>query len=148
MYILILILPLISSILGLCGRWLGRSVSTFSNVLLLGLAWIISLILFFDVCYCANVINVKLYTWLLIENYNITFGLLFDPLSSSMIVVICTISMFVHLYSLGYMSHDPYLIRFMSYLSFFTFCMLILVTSDNFLQLFIGWEVLVYVRIY
>jgi len=70
--------------------------------------------------------------------YTISFGLLFDSLSSAMIVVVTTISMFVHIYSLAYMSHDPHLARFMSYLSIFTACMLILVTADNYLQLFIG----------
>lgn len=83
-----------------------------------------------------------------IDIYTITIGLLFDSLSSSMIIVVTTISMFVHLYSAAYMSHDPYIIRFMSYLSIFTFFMLMLITSDNFLQFFMGWEVLVYVRIY
>lgn len=70
--------------------------------------------------------------------HKITFGFLFDSLSGLMCVVVCTISFLVHLYSLGYMSHDPYLVRFMCYLSLFTFSMLLVVISDNFLQMFLG----------
>lgn len=70
--------------------------------------------------------------------YQISFGLLFDYLSCTMILIICTISGIVHLYARSYMSHDPYLVRFMGYLSLFTIFMLILVTADNFMQLFIG----------
>lgn len=83
---------------------------------------------------------VSLYQWILIDIYSIKFQLLFDPLSSAMIIVVTSISLLVHLYSTAYMSHDPYILRFMCYLSSFTFCMLILVTSANYVQLFIGWE--------
>ncbi len=76
----------------------------------------------------------------MLDAYIINIGFLFDVLSSSMIVVVTTISMLVHIYSTSYMSHDPYLLRFLCYLSLFTVCMLILVTASNFLQLFIGWE--------
>ena len=70
-----------------------------------------------------------------------------DPLSTVMLVVVTFVSALVHIYSIGYMSHDPHKPRFMSYLSLFTFSMPALVVSDNFLQLFFGWEELVYVLI-
>ena len=66
--------------------------------------------------------------------------MLIDPLSAVMLVVVTSVSSLVHIYSIGYMSHDPHKPRFMAYLSLFTFAMLMLVTSDNFLQLFFGWE--------
>jgi NADH-quinone oxidoreductase subunit L len=81
-----------------------------------------------------------LYNWIVLDYSKIVIGFLFDSLTSVMLLIITSISFFVHLYSIGYMSHDPHLNRFMSYLSLFTFFMLILVTSDNFLQLFLGWE--------
>ena len=71
-----------------------------------------------------------------------------DPLSSIMLVVVTFVSALVHIYSIGYMSHDPHKPRFMSYLSLFTFSMLALVVSDNFLQLFLDGRVLDYVLIY
>lgn len=140
MYILILVLPLLSGLLGLFGRWLGRFGVSLLNTFLLFVTWFLSIWIFVEVCLYSTVVNIYLYTWLTIDIYQLNIGLLFDSLSSSMVVVVLTISMLVHLYSTAYMSHDPYLIRFMSYLSWFTFCMLILVTSDNFFQLFIGWE--------
>ena len=75
---------------------------------------------------------------MLVDGFQIHFGLLFDPLTSFMLVIITFISFLVHVYSLDYMSHDPYQTRFFCYLSLFTFFMLLLVTADNFLQLFIG----------
>jgi proton-translocating NADH-quinone oxidoreductase chain L len=75
-----------------------------------------------------------------LDIYVIECGLLFDGLTCSMLIIVTGISMFVHIYSIGYMSHDPHLPRFMSYLSLFTFFMLLLVTSDNYVQMFIGWE--------
>src|SRR5690606_25298172 len=78
--------------------------------------------------------------WVNSELFNVSFGFLFDSLTVVMLVVVCSISTLVHLYSLEYMSHDPHLPRFMSYLSLFTFFMLILVTSNNLLQMFVGWE--------
>jgi NADH-quinone oxidoreductase subunit L len=140
MYILILVLPLISSGLGLIGRWLGRSGSAVLSTWLLFITWGLAIYVYFEVCLCANIVNIKLYTWLLIGIYQLNIGLLFDQVSSTMIVVVTTISMLVHLYSTAYMSHDPHLTRFMSHLSLFTFHMLVLVTADNFFQLFIGWE--------
>ena len=68
----------------------------------------------------------------------VNFAFLFDPITSIMLLVVCFISFIVHLYSIDYMKYDPSFIRFMSLLSLFTFCMLLLVSSDNFLQMFIG----------
>lgn len=141
MYILILILPLLGSILaGLCGRYFGREGSAFLSTLTLFLSWILSLFIFYEVGICHSIVDIKLYQWFIIDIYQINIGLLFDALSGTMIVVVTSISMLVHLYSTGYMSHDPHLSRFMSYLSLFTFFMLILVTASNFFQLFVGWE--------
>src|SRR3546814_4246649 len=81
------------------------------------------------------------YSWVNSELFNVSFGFLFDSLTVVMLVVVCTISTLVHLYSMEYMSHDPHLPRFMSYLSLFTFFMLILVTENNLLLMFVGWEV-------
>lgn len=74
------------------------------------------------------------------EALNVNIGLLFDSLTCIMLLIVTGISFFVHLYSVGYMSHDPHIVRFISYLSLFTFFMLILVTADNYVQMFIGWE--------
>lgn len=87
-----------------------------------------------------SVVFIPIYQWIAIDIFTINFGLLFDTLSSFMLSIVCTISWLVHIYSIGYMSHDPYHARFIGYLSLFTFYMLVLVTSDNFVQLFIGWE--------
>lgn len=149
MYFLVILLPLLSSlIIGFGGFYIGRKNAAFFSVSLLFLAWVCALFIFWEVCIYQNIVSIKLYQWLLLDIYNITFGFLFDVLSSSMLVVVLTISMLVHLYSTTYMSHDPYLIRFMSYLSLFTVNMLILITSDilyNYLSDEKGW---VYVHIY
>jgi len=79
-----------------------------------------------------------LFDWAVLDFFSVSFGLLFDNVTAIMLLIITCISFFVHLYSLEYMSHDPHLNRFISYLSLFTFFMLMLVTADNFLQLFIG----------
>jgi len=133
MYILILILPLLGSILaGLCGRYFGREGSAILSTSTLFFSWLLGLFIFYEVGICHSVVDIKLYQWFIIDIYSINIGLLFDALSSTMIVVVTSISMLVHLYSTGYMSHDPHLSRFMSYLSLFTFFMLVLVTSNIF----------------
>jgi NADH:ubiquinone oxidoreductase subunit 5 (subunit L)/multisubunit Na+/H+ antiporter MnhA subunit len=141
MYFLILILPILSAIIsGFFVRWLGNLGSTLVSASILFIMWLLSLYIFYEVIIYQSVISIKIYQWILIDIYSIHFGLLFDSLSSSMVFIVCTISGLVHLYSISYMYHDPYLSRFMGYLSFFTFFMLVLVTADNFVQLFIGWE--------
>lgn len=80
----------------------------------------------------------RLGRWLNVELFSVHFGLQFDSLTVTMLLVVSVVSALVHLFSTGYLEEDPHVPRFMSYLSFFTFLMLVLVTSDNFLQLFIG----------
>ena len=87
-----------------------------------------------------SVVSLKFFDWVVFDISVISFGLFFDSLTSYMLFIITGISFLVHVYSLGYMSHDPYITRFISYLSLFTFFMIFLVTADNFLQMFIGWE--------
>ncbi len=81
-----------------------------------------------------------MYTLLIVDNIQIKIGLLFDSLTVIMLLIIYFISLCVNIYSIGYMGHDPFIIRFFTFLGFFTFFMVVLVTSDNFLQLFVGWE--------
>ena len=84
--------------------------------------------------------NYKIFEWISSGGFTANWSIKIDPLSSIMLVVVTFVSALVHIYSIGYMSHDPHKPRFMSYLSLFTFSMLALVVSDNFLQLFFGWE--------
>ena len=84
--------------------------------------------------------NIIISSWISSGTLEVNWSIKIDPLSSVMLVVVTFISSLVHIYSSGYMHHDPHKPRFMSYLSLFTFSMLMLVTSDNFLQLFFGWE--------
>jgi len=104
----------------------------------MGLASILSLFIFYEICLCQSTVNIQLYDWVILGELNISISFLFDSLTSLMLIIITLISLFVHIYSFEYMSHDPYLPSFMSYLSLFTFFMLILVTADNFLLLFLG----------
>ena len=104
------------------------------------LSFLISLFAFYEVALIGCFVYIKLTTWISSEVLNVDWGFMFDSLTVSMCVVVTFISFVVHLYSTEYMSHDPHLPRFMSYLSLFTFFMLILISADNFLQLFVGWE--------
>ena len=98
------------------------------------------MILFYQVIVNGYENNVVIATWINSGTLNVNWSIKVDALSSVMLVVVTLVSALVHIYSIGYMSHDPHKPRFMAYLSLFTFAMLTLVTSDNFLQLFFGWE--------
>jgi NADH:ubiquinone oxidoreductase subunit 5 (subunit L)/multisubunit Na+/H+ antiporter MnhA subunit len=87
-----------------------------------------------------NTVYIDLFTWIDSEMLHASWGFLFDSLTVIMLITVTTVSGMVHLYSIGYMGEDPHVPRFMSYLSLFTFFMLILVTGDNYLQMFFGWE--------
>lgn len=141
MYLLLVFLPLLGSCAaGLFGFLIGsRGAVLVTTGSVLGSA-ILSGIVFYEVALCGSPCSVPLYSWFGSELFDAGWGFYFDTLTSVMIVVITWVSTLVHLYSVSYMEHDPHLPRFMSYLSLFTFCMLMLVTADNFLQLFFGWE--------
>lgn len=141
MYLMVLLLPLFSFlILGCFGFLIGFKGSSILSTVFIGIALLVSLFIFYEVGFCGTVVEFNLCDWFSIFNCYISWGFLFDTLTSVMLIVVTSISFLVHLYSTSYMEEDPHLIRFMSYLSLFTFFMLCLVTGNNFLQLFLGWE--------
>ena len=141
MEIALLFLPLIASITsGFFGKYIGDRNSEIITSLFVLLSAILSLILFYNVIVNHYESNVVIATWINSGTLNVHWSIKIDSLSSVMLVVVTLVSSLVHIYSIGYMSHDPHKTRFMAYLSLFTFAMLTLVTSDNFLQLFFGWE--------
>jgi NADH-quinone oxidoreductase subunit L len=98
-----------------------------------------SAVVFYDVVN-GNLYNGSVYTWLASANTRFEIGFLIDRLSATMMIVVSFVSLMVHIYTIGYMADDPGYQRFFSYISLFTFSMLMLVMSNNFLQLFFGWE--------
>lgn len=100
----------------------------------------LSIVIFNDVVLNGNPLTVTLFTWIDSGTLELSWALKIDTLTSVMMLVVTIVSSMVHVYSVGYMHHDPSIPRFMAYLSFFTFCMLMLVTADNLVQMFFGWE--------
>lgn len=141
MYLYIIFSSLFNSLLiGLSGSYFGRQNAVwFSNFTLLSSFFFI-LVLLQEILLEENTLTITLYTLFIADNIKLDIGFFFDQLTIIMLLVILSISSFVHLFTAGYMAHDPYIVRFYSYLGFFTFFMIILVTADNFLQLFVGWE--------
>lgn len=141
MYITIILLPLLGSLIsGFGGRLLGRyGASIFSTSCVIG-SFFLSLLAFYEVGFCNTICHISLLSWIDAEILSVKWGFLFDSVTVVMLLVITSISSLVHLYSIGYMETDPHCPRFMSYLEIFTFFMLILVTADNILQMFLGWE--------
>ena len=137
---LIVFLPLIGALLGYSLKFLGDRYSEIITTTFLFLSAILSIIIFYNGIAYGDYANYKIIEWISSGNLKVDWAINIDPLSSIMLVVVTSVSSLVHLYSIGYMSHDPNKPRFMSYLSLFTFAMLMLVVSDNFLQLFFGWE--------
>lgn len=141
MYLILPFLPLIGSIFaGLFGRSLGRKGSVVITVTFLLMCFALSCFAFYEVALCGSVCSIKIMDWFSSELFDAEWGLYFDTLTVVMLVVITSVSSLVHVYSVSYMEQDPHLPRFMSYLSIFTFFMLMLVTADNLLQMFFGWE--------
>ena len=141
-YLAIVLAPLLAAIVaGLFGRLIGRTgahVLTIAGVALsCGLSLLVLKQQAFD---GAEVFNQAVYTWAVIGDLRLEIGFLIDPLSALMMVVVTSVSLMVHVYTIGYMHDDPGYQRFFSYISLFTFAMLMLVMSNNFLQLFFGWE--------
>tara|TARA_B100001121_G_scaffold153243_1_gene133889 strand:+ start:3736 stop:5649 length:1914 start_codon:yes stop_codon:yes gene_type:complete len=141
MEILIVFLPLLAAIIsGFFGNKLGNRSSEIITSLFVSFSAIFSIYIFYNVMIYDYDSNIIISSWISSGTLNVNWSIKVDPLSSVMLVVVTFISSLVHIYSIGYMHHDPHKPRFMSYLSLFTFSMLVLVTSDNFLQLFFGWE--------
>ena len=141
MELTLLFLPLLASIIsGFFGKYIGDRNSEIVTSLFVSISSILSLFIFYNVISEGYENNVVIASWINSGSLNVNWSIKIDALSSVMLVVVTLISSLVHIYSIGYMSHDPHKPRFMAYLSLFTFAMLTLVTSDNFLQLFFGWE--------
>lgn len=141
MYLNIVFLPLLGSFFsGFFGRFLGPFGAGILSTVCVISSLFLSFFAFYEVGFLESPCYIKLLTWFNSEYLCANWGFQFDSLTVVMLIVVTFISSLVHIYSTEYMSHDPHLPRFMSYLSLFTFFMLILVTADNFIQLFVGWE--------
>lgn len=140
LYLLIPMAPLAGAIIaGLFGKQIGRTASHCVTILGVAVAFIASLVVFQDVL-AGNTFNGTLYTWATVGELKLEVGFLIDSLTATMMLVVTFVSLMVHIYTIGYMAEDPGYQRFFSYISLFTFSMLMLVMSNNFLQLFFGWE--------
>nr|YP_010394932.1 NADH dehydrogenase subunit 5 [Phytophthora x alni]DAZ89369.1 TPA_asm: NADH dehydrogenase subunit 5 [Phytophthora x alni] len=137
----LIFLPFLGSVAaGLFGFYIGRKGSVFITTLTTFLSCFFSLIIIYNSITNEYEYIIYISNWISSGLFNCNWCFLFDSLTMVMLVVVTSISTLVHLYSSQYMAHDPHLSRFMSYLSLFTFFMIILVTGDNFMQMFVGWE--------
>ena len=136
----IIFLPLVGSIFGYLGKSLTKYFSEIFTSVLVTFSAVLSILVFWNGFKYSTYGNYQVFEWISSGSFVANWSINIDPLSSVMLVVVTLVSALVHIYSIGYMSHDPHKPRFMSYLSLFTFSMLVLVVSDNFLQLFFGWE--------
>jgi len=141
MYLSIIILPLLGSIVaGFFGRKVGVKGAQLITSLSVIITTVLAVLAFFEVGLNNIPVTINLFRWIDSEWYNIIWGFQFDSLTVSMLIPVLIISSLVHLYSISYMSNDPHNQRFFSYLSLFTFMMIILVTANNYLLMFVGWE--------
>lgn len=139
-YVLIPLLPLIAFFINIIfGRKIIREKAHWISTLAVLSSWVISVITLSEVVN-GKVINRDIYTWIISGNFSVSVGFLIDQLTAVMLIVVTTVSSLVHIYSIGYMHGDKGYYRFFSYLSLFTFSMLMLVMANNFLQLYFGWE--------
>jgi NADH-ubiquinone oxidoreductase chain 5 len=141
MYLVLIVLPLLGSIVsGFFGRKVGISGAQLLTCFSLIIITFIAIIGFFEVGFNNIPVSIQLFRWIDSESLNVSWGFNFDSLTVSMLIPVLIVSCLVHIYSIGYMSHDPHNQRFFSYLSLFTFMMIVLVTANNFLLMFVGWE--------
>src|ERR1700744_5672468 len=136
------LLPLLGAIIaGLFGKVVGRAGAHIVTIAAVAGSCILSLIIWKDLGWGgAATFNAPVYTWLVSDGIHFQVGFLIDRLSALMMVVVTFVSLCVHVYTIGYMADDPGYQRFFSYISLFTFSMLMLVMANNFMQLFFGWE--------
>ncbi|MFC3676648.1 NADH-quinone oxidoreductase subunit L [Ferrovibrio xuzhouensis] len=141
MYHLIVFLPLLAAIVaGLFGRRIGDAAAMAVTCGAVIIGAVLSWVAFYLVIGHEQVVTVKVLDWIYSGGFQVDWALKIDQLTAVMLVVVNTVSAVVHVYSVGYMSHDPHRPRFFAYLSLFTFAMLMLITADNFVQLYMGWE--------
>jgi len=141
-YLTIVLAPLIGAIIvGLAGHRLGRTLSHSITILGVTVSTVLALYVFnHHVLKGAEVFNENIYTWMQVGGLNMSIGFLVDNLTSVMLLVVSFVSLMVHIYTIGYMQEDEGYTKFFSYISLFTFAMFMLVISNNFMQLFFGWE--------
>ena len=141
-HLTIVLAPLFAAIIvGLFGRQIGRASAHWLTILAVGLSFVLSVMVLKNMYWDGGAVeNYTLYTWAVSDGLQMNVGFLIDRLTVLMMVVVTFVSMVVHIYTVGYMADDPGYQRFFSYISLFTFSMLMLVMSNNFLQLFFGWE--------
>ena len=136
-----LLSPLFGGIMAaFLGKSFGKNFVNLVTIIGVSISFVLSCIIALEILETSAVINQNIYTWLNIGDQSFHIGLLIDNLTASMMVVVTFVSLMVHVYTIGYMHDDPGYHRFFSYISLFTFSMLSLVMSNNFLQLFFGWE--------
>jgi len=139
-YLLVPLAPLFGAIVaGLFGKLLGRTLTHRITIALVGVSLFASIQVFLDVM-AGHTFNGTVYTWLTTGDTSFHVGFLIDELTVTMMLVVTSVSLMVHIYTIGYMSEDAGYQRFFSYISLFTFSMLMLVMANNFMQLFFGWE--------
>ncbi|MDY0071559.1 MAG: NADH-quinone oxidoreductase subunit L [Thauera sp.] len=140
LYLLVPLAPLVGAIIaGLFGKAIGRSGAHIVTILGVAISFIASVVIYQDVS-AGNTFNGTVYTWLESGGLSMEVGFQIDSLTVMMMLVVTFVSLMVHIYTIGYMVDDPGYQRFFSYISLFTFSMLMLVMSNNFMQLFFGWE--------
>ena len=133
--------PLLGAVFaGLFGRVLGDGASRLISCGFMTVSALISIVVFHQVAIEHETVVIELMTWMDSEAFEVAWTLRFDELTAVMTLVVSVVSCLIHWYSIGYMAHDPHVPRFFAYLSLFTFAMLMLVTADNFVQMFFGWE--------
>lgn len=141
MYLSILFLPLLGSMVaGLLGRKLGSTGAQFITISSLAITSVMVLVAFYEVGLCASPVYIKLPSWIDSGLLNVSWGFSFDSLSVVMLIPILLVSTFVQIYTVDYMREDPHNQRFFSYLTLFSFFMILLVTADNYLLMFLAWE--------
>jgi len=141
MYLALIVLPILGSIMsGFFGRKIGVSGAQLITCCCVITTTILAILAFLEVGFNNIPVTIYLFRWIDSESLNVSWAFSFDSLTVSMLIPVLIVSSLVHVYSIGYMSHDPHNQRFFSYLSLFTFMMIILVTGDNFLVMFVGWE--------
>lgn len=141
MYLTTIFLPLFgSTISGFLGRKVGADGAKLITIISVTFTTILVMLNFWEVGFNSISVTINLFSWISSETLNVLWSFNYDSLTISMLIPVLIVSNLVHLYSVGYMAHDPHNQRFFSYLSLFTFMMITLVTANNFLVMFVGWE--------